>query len=198
MSRWRAILGAPAAGETTPPIPPNPPEPPATVDSGGTGGIGGRIIAPAPVVPDPDAWAERAAIREYDGGAPRAEAERAAALEQGFDDAPALFAAVVAGWTAGLARLALAEQFPLGRRCIDRARAFIADGWATQALALGWAETELMGADPVAPWARLDRLGAAYLDFDVRAITADCLTYAPALRQWRGTKAPGAVLPWAR
>lgn len=148
--------------------------------------------------PDPDTWVERAAIREYDGGLPRAEAERLAAQNQGFDDAPALFAAVMAGWAAGLARLALADQTPLGRRCIDRALAFIADGWAAQALALGWAEAELMGADPVAPWARLDRLGAAYLDFPIRAVTADCITYAPALRLWRGTKAPGAVLPWER
>lgn len=42
---------------------------------------------------DLDAFEERAAIAEFDGGLPRAEAERLAAMDQGFTSAAALLAA---------------------------------------------------------------------------------------------------------
>lgn len=40
-------------------------------------------------IPDIDAFEERAAIAEYDGGLPRSEAEDLAALAQGFPNAGA-------------------------------------------------------------------------------------------------------------
>jgi hypothetical protein len=40
-------------------------------------------------IPDIDAFEERAAIAEYDGGLPRSEAENLAAKAQGFRDADA-------------------------------------------------------------------------------------------------------------
>jgi hypothetical protein len=39
------------------------------------------------LIPDIDAFEERAAIMEFEGGLPRAVAEDRAAQEQGFDDA---------------------------------------------------------------------------------------------------------------
>jgi hypothetical protein len=47
--------------------------------------------------PDLDAFEERAAIAEHDGGMSRAEAEALAAAEQGYATAAALLAAVQGG-----------------------------------------------------------------------------------------------------
>lgn len=44
-------------------------------------------MGPVTPVPDIDAFEERAAIIEYDGGFPRSEAEDRAAQDQGFRDA---------------------------------------------------------------------------------------------------------------
>ena len=83
-----------------------------------------------------------------------------------------------------------------GGRCIASALRFILAGWAEQALALGWTELELVGADPQAPWERLDRRGAAYSELTVVAITAEHIIYEGRARRRRGSQADGARLPW--
>ena len=153
-----------------------------------------------PSAADLDAFEERAAIMEVDGGLPRANAERAAAEAQGFADAAALYAAAAGGWQRKLKALALREKSQLGRDCISAALRFIAEGWAAKAAALGWPEIELFGADPRAPWERVDRLGAAFSPFTPGAMTAECIAYpgtgARPMRRWRATLADDAVLAW--
>jgi hypothetical protein len=80
--------------------------------------------------------------------------------------------------------------------------AFIEDGWALEALRLGWSELELVGTCPVAPWERLDRLGAAYAEGRVIALTPEAVFYRSSdkmlLRLLRASQANGARLPWER
>ncbi len=148
--------------------------------------------------PDPDAFEERAAIIEHDGGRPRQEAETLAAQEQGFDDAPSLHGEMVGGWAAEIERLGkLRADSPDGAEALKRARAFISEGWALQAARFGWDEVELFGVCPRAPWNRLDRKGAAF-GGAVVAVTAEAITYVGGLRRYRATvnNDGGAVLVW--
>lgn len=91
---------------------------------------------------DPDNLAERAAVMEYEAGMPRAWADAFATIVHGpnrFADNPARWQSVV-----------------------DGALVF-ADQWAGKAHSLGWTVDELFGLDPVAPAARLDHRGLAFL-----------------------------------
>ncbi|MEO1104985.1 MAG: hypothetical protein AAFW98_14865 [Pseudomonadota bacterium] len=116
-------------------------------------------------------FAERAAILEYDGGLNRHEAEDIAARDAGFDDAAAFRVTLCASWRTQLDAMQGPELPPSGSDYVANAVAFVDGGWAERALEVGWTEAELVGADEVAPWARLDRLGAAYLIPNPAAIT---------------------------
>jgi hypothetical protein len=85
---------------------------------------------------------ERAAIIEYDGGAPRA-------------------------WAEALARLDPAKppiDIPPERwvRFIDDFGRFL-DAWVHYALALGWSPLDLFGCDRERPWERIDHQGLLWL-----------------------------------
>jgi hypothetical protein len=94
----------------------------------------------------PDTWTdaeeERAAIVEYDGGAPRAWAEALARLDP---DKPA-------------------GDVPPRRwlSFIDDCGRFLDRGWAARAAALGWGPLDLFGCDRERPFAR-DHLGLLWL-----------------------------------
>ena len=136
-------------------------------------------------VPNPDAFEERAAIIEHDAGLPRQEAEILAAQEQGHADAGSLHGATVERWATEIERLAkLPAVSPDGAEALKRARAFIADGWALQAVRLGWDEAELFGVCPRVPWRRFDRKGAAF-GGAVQAVTSDAMVYGGGLRRYR-------------
>jgi hypothetical protein len=148
--------------------------------------------------PDPDAYEERAAIMEFDGGMPRQDAETLAAREQGHADADSLHGDVVGRWAAEIERLAtLPAVSPDGAEALKRAQAFTAEGWALQAARLGWDEVELFGVCPRAPWRRLDRKGAAF-GGAVQAVTQEAITYVGGLRRYRSTvnNDGGAVPIW--
>jgi hypothetical protein len=106
-----------------------------------------------PGTADTDAFEERAAIREHNGGETREEAERAAAAEQGFAD-PAEFLYAEKGEMADPARLAalLAEHGPMTQ--------------GAAGAALGWGATRAWQAE-AALHARglidFDRIGRAAL-----------------------------------
>lgn len=85
---------------------------------------------------------ERAAIMEYEAGMPRAWADAFAKIVHG----PNRFADYPARW----------------QSVVDGALVF-ADQWAGKAHSLGWTVDELFGLDPVAPAARLDHRGLAFL-----------------------------------
>ncbi len=149
------------------------------------------------VVPDPDAFEERAAIIEFDGGQPRREAENLAAREQSFDDADSLHGELVRRWAAEIEPLAnLPAVSPDGAEALKRAQAFISEGWALQAARLGWGEVELFGVCPRAPW-RLGGQGAAF-GGAVQVVTQDALAYVGGLRRYRAqvNNDGGAVLIW--
>ena len=91
-----------------------------------------------------DAQEERAAIVEYDGGAPRI-------------------------WAEALARLDPSKppgDVPSRRwlRFIDDCGRFLDDGWADRAAAFGWGPLDLFGCDRERPFARIDHhLGLLWL-----------------------------------
>ena len=166
-------------------------------------GTPAKVAIPAKVrrpAVDLDAFEERAAIAEHDGGMNREEAERAASSEQGYSDHAALHAAAADAWQHHLEALARQEPAKRGQDCIAAALAFIRDGWAEKAAALGWSEIELFGIDPQAPWERPDRHGVAYQPFTPSAVTAECISYSKDskihMNKWRQTQTDGAVLPW--
>lgn len=147
---------------------------------------------------DLDAFEERAAIIEHDGEHPHQEAETRAAQEQGFADAEDLHGAAVARWTAEIDRLSkLRAVSPESAEALKRAQTFIHDGWALQAARLGWDECQLFGVCPRAPWARLDRKGAAF-GGAVQAVTQEAITYVGGLRRYRAqvNNDGGAVPIW--
>jgi hypothetical protein len=125
---------------------------------------------------------ERAAIVEFDGGAP-------------------------AAWAEGLARLNLAQppgDVPPHRwvRFIDDAGQFLDGGWAARAAALGWGPLELFGCDRHAPFARIDQAGLlwllngrplAMLSGDVAIIACGQNTVQT---YRRGAAGHGAILVW--
>lgn len=94
-----------------------------------------------------DAWSEeneeRAAIVEYDGGAPRA-------------------------WAEGFARLDPHKppgDVPPRRwlRFVDDCGRFLDEGWAKRAADLGWGPLDLFGCDRERPFARIDELGLLWM-----------------------------------
>jgi hypothetical protein len=99
------------------------------------------LLAPTtqPVDTWTDAQEERAAIVEYDGGAPR-------------------------DWADALARLVPdnpPRHVPPQRwlRFIDDCDRFLDCGWADKAAAFGWGPLDLFGCDRKRPFARLDNMG---------------------------------------
>ena len=151
--------------------------------------------------PDLDAFAERAAIRGYDGGEDRGTAERAAAAEQGYSDPASIYAAATRSWRRKLEIVAgtlfsCSSFDPRGQVCIRNALRFFAEGSAGRALALGWPELELFGVDPRTPCGCLDRLGAAYRAGPVIAICASKIIYSDNQTLWIAQQADGAVWPW--
>ncbi|MEM1152188.1 MAG: hypothetical protein AAGI03_16865 [Pseudomonadota bacterium] len=87
-----------------------------------------------------------------------------------------------------------------GQRCVKNALKAIGDGTAARLLDAGWNALKVFGADPVAPWARYDNLGAAYSGGTVTHITADTLAILhhsgsrTTPRRKRGDSA--TVFPW--
>ncbi len=164
--------------------------------------------------PDSDAFEERAGIIHdahtrtiADDGSPlpepifaltQVQAETLAAREQGFDDVDSLHRESVGRWAAEIERLAkLPAVGPEGSKALKRAQAFISEGWALQAVRLGWGEVELFGVCPRAPWRRLDRKGAAF-GGAVQAVTAEAVVYVGGTRRYRAivNNDGGAVPIW--
>ena len=144
-----------------------------------------EIQGQAHIFPNLDAFEERAAIIEFDGGLPRQEAETLAAQQQGFADADSLHGESVRRWAAEIERLAtLPAVSPDGADALMRAQAFISEGWALQAARLGWDEVELFGVCPRAPWTCKDRKGVAFRN-GVQAVTEEVVVYAGGLRRYR-------------
>jgi hypothetical protein len=90
-----------------------------------------------------EAHEERAAIAEYDGGAPRAWAEALARLDPSKPPA---------------------DVPPRRWLCfIDDCGHFLDAGWAARAAALGWGPLDLFGCDRERPSARVEYLGLLWL-----------------------------------
>jgi hypothetical protein len=117
------------------------------------------LAAPLPrsenceLTPEPwtDAHDERAAIAEYDGGAPRA-------------------------WAEGFARLDPSRppaDVPAKRwlRFIDDCGRFLDGRWPAKAADFGWGPLDLFGCDRERPFARIDHLGLLWL-IDGRKLVA--------------------------
>jgi hypothetical protein len=142
----------------------------------------GESVLGVTTAPWGDAEEERAAIVEYDGGAPRVWAEALARLDPKrppCDMSPKR-------WL----------QF------IDDCGRFLDGGWAARADALGWGPLDLFGCDRIKPIERLDRAGLLWL-IDGRkllALTADTAAIATAsggsLTFRRRPNEPGRLLAW--
>ena len=174
-----------------------------------------HLISDSPLQPvDPGAFEERAAIihgahtiTSADDGTllsepiftlTHQEAAMLAAREQGYADANSLFDAAAERWAAEIDRLAgLRAVSPDGERALKRAQAFIGEGWAQQAVRLGWDEVLLFGVCPRKPWVRLDRKGVAF-GGAVQAVTQDAVAYIGGLRRYRAqvNNDNGAVPIW--
>lgn len=131
---------------------------------------------------DADAFEERAAIVEHDGGIPRT-------------------------WVEGFARLD-PDRPPADvpphrwRRFIDDVGLFLDSPLCSIAAAFGWTAFDLFGADRDRPFARIDQFGLLWLLNGSRLVmlTDDAATIErrPGARQtWRRTAGrPGRVLAW--
>ncbi len=138
------------------------------------------------------------ATPDFDAGLLRQGTETLAGWEHGFNDVDSLHSEVVRRWAAEIDQLAkLRAVSPEGAKALKQAQTFISDGWALQAVQLGWDEVELFGVCPRAPWARLDRKGAAF-GGAVRAVTQDAVTYVGGLRRYRAiiNNDSGAIPIW--
>jgi hypothetical protein len=90
-----------------------------------------------------DAHEERAAVAEFDGGAPRAWAEALARLDP--SESPA-------------------DVPPQRWLCfIDDCGRFLNGGWAARAADFGWGPLDLFGCDRERPFARVDHMGLLWL-----------------------------------
>jgi hypothetical protein len=129
-----------------------------TVKSPSVGFDGGsprHVSENQPSMPDPDDFAERAALIEFDGRIPQPFADALAAI-----------------MTAGKP-----VDMPTGRWMqfqIDAS--MLADEWSSRAIVLGWTVQDFLGTDPVTPWARIDRLGLAWLMNGAEVIAMDTQT----------------------
>jgi hypothetical protein len=125
---------------------------------------------------------ERAAIAEYDGGAPRSWGEALARL----DPARPPGAISLNRWL----------QF------IDDCGRFINDGWAARAKALGWGPLDLFGCNRDKPFARISQAGLVWLleGRKLVALTAETAAIsAPggsSLTFYRRQFETGGVLAW--
>lgn len=149
-------------------------------------------------LPDRDAFEKRSAIIEHGGGLSRKDAETLAAQELGFAGPDDLHGAEVARWAGEIDQLTrLRATSPEGADALERAQAFIRDGWALQAIRLGWDEVRLFGVCPRAPWRRLDRKGAAF-GGAVQAVTQEAIAYVGGHRRYRAqvNNDNGAVPIW--
>jgi hypothetical protein len=89
------------------------------------------------------------------------------------------------------------------RQLVARLRAF-EQPWGARARLAGWSPLQLYGLEPVAPRARVGRMGAAFLvalrGHQVVEVGAEAITVvtrtAARLRLYRGEADPGAVLAW--
>lgn len=133
-------------------------------------------------IPWSDAEEERAAIAEYDGGAPRSWGEALARLD------PARPPADISPtrWL----------------RFIDDCGRFIDNGWAARAAALGWGPLDLFGCNREKPFARISQAGLLWL-LDGRkllALTGDTAAIATQsggkLTLYRRQLETGGVLAW--
>jgi hypothetical protein len=129
-----------------------------------------------------DAEQERAAIAEYDGGAPRVWAEALARLDPASPpcDVPPM------RWL----------------RFIDDCGRFLDEGWAARAKALGWGPRELFGCNRDKPFARISQAGLLWLleGRKLLALTADTAAIATQsggkLTFYRRQLENGGVLAW--
>jgi hypothetical protein len=125
---------------------------------------------------------ERAAIAEYDGGAPRVWAEALARLDPARPpcDIPPI------RWL----------------RFIDDCGRFLDDGWAARAEALGWGPLDLFGCNRDKPFARISQAGLLWLleGRKLLALTADTAAIAThsggKLTFYRRQIEAGGVLAW--
>ena len=146
-----------------------------------------RKMDTSPKHPDPAAFEERSVICEHDGGSPRQEAEMLAARERGFSNAPSLHRELVARWATEIEWLAtLPAVSPDGAEALKRARAFIRQGWALQAVRLGWDEVELFGVCPSARLRDFAGLGIAF-GGEIKVITQDAIFYVGGRRRDKAT-----------
>jgi hypothetical protein len=129
-----------------------------------------------------EAEEERAAIAEYDGGAPRS-------------------------WAVAFARLDPARppadvQSKRWVQFIDDCGRFLDEGWADRASALGWGPLDLFGCDRVKPFARIDRAGLLWMlnGQTLLALAANAAAIAMAsgssLTFRKCPNEPGRVLAW--
>jgi hypothetical protein len=174
---------------------PKPPKPPKGVSShenerqtlGGLGALGTWQGENKNCVPAPTTWTdaheERAAIVEYDAGAPRAWAEGFARLDPNSPPA----------------------DIPPRRwlRFIDDCGRFLDGGWARQAAAFGWGPLELFGCDRERPFARLDHAGLLWLlngrklaAFTAETATIETLTGAHQTYRRSSIVYGDVALPW--
>jgi hypothetical protein len=82
---------------------------------------------------------------------------------------------VASGWAGGLARLDPNQppgDVPAQRwsQFIENCKAFLGEGWAERAAALGWGPLDLFGCDRARPFARIDHQGLLWLLGDKRIV----------------------------
>jgi hypothetical protein len=122
-----------------------------------------EVAAPPVNVADSgEAFEERAAIAEYDGGTPRVWAEALARLDPSRPPA----------------------DVPHRRwvRFLDDCGRFLDEGWATRAEAFGWGPLELFGCHRDKPFARISHCGLLWLlnRRQLLALTSDTARIATA------------------
>jgi hypothetical protein len=117
------------------------------------------VVAETPREIDLSAFAERAAIMEYDGSLPRAEAEQAAARELGFDTTQTLYRASIEAWGSAIVAAPKTGNPDLDKLAAVSLR-FLASDWATKALVADWDETALFAIhEGQSPKERIDAWG---------------------------------------
>jgi hypothetical protein len=109
--------------------------------------LAGRQAETQKSEPQPETWTdvedERAAIIEFDGGAPRIWAEALARLDP--------------------TKPPIDVPPPRWLRFIDDCGRFLDQGWAPKAAALGWGPLDLFGCDRERPFVRVDHKGLLWL-----------------------------------
>jgi hypothetical protein len=115
--------------------------------------------------------------------------------------------AIMQEWVEGFARLPPERppsDVPLRRwhRLINDIADFARDGWVEKAAVLGWTLSDLVGADPERPFARLDKAGLLWLSNGTRLVamcenTATMETNTGVRQTYRRKPhEPGRVLVW--